>query len=504
MKFLPFIVSLILPLTALSAAVANSGEENFLNRLYKTTGITSAPEKTDEIIALLKTYPARSRMIARYFRGELQNAKLSANQRKQASQLLISHPGNPDIYGLFADKLSGHTALIKAARQLLLNIHKAEWDNHTRNAVNHAMRVFIQNFKRRPDLKKDCRFAETLLSRCSERLPEEQRACILSHLLNFFWFAAHEEFCCAPNFPRWKTLPDTGSKKLYNATLRKLRALEGKLPYPESMHLLSLYNFHLLPGCSRYAMRFSDIRNQEFKDIITASAFIDKNQALSKKYPLKTISPLLAIAVAQYTKSDAMLKKFFTPEETGFITAVSRKDFDTALKLLKPIIRGKKISNPEFLCAAADLLWHRRDRQLINDFAALSRSFPKLSPSVANSVGYILAVNNCHLDYAEELIKNALLANPANSAICDSLAYVFYRKKNFSAARKCIRIALLNRLPSSNNAPIFLHAAEIELELNGKKSPAFANYLKLARLSAQNDDEEFDHERCKELEGLLK
>lgn len=504
MKFLPFILSLILPLTVLSAAGESSAGQSFLNRLHETAGITSTPERTDKILSLLKAYPARSREIARYFRHELQNTKLSTAQREKALQLLISHPGNPDIYGLFADKFIGHTALIKAARQLLLNIHQTEWDNHTRNAVNHAMRVWIYNFRQHKDLKNDCRFAETLLSRCSKRLPVEQRACILSHLLNFFWFAAYEEFCCAPNFPRWKTLPDTGSKKLYNATLRKLRALEGKLPYPESMHLLSLYNFHQLPGGSRYAMRFSDIRNQEFKDIIAASAFLDKNQALSKKFTLAHNTPLLAIAAAQYTKSAEPLKKFFTPEEAGFITAVNRKDYDTALKLLKPIIRGKKISHPEFLCAAASLLWYRRDRQLINDCAALSRSFSELPPSVANSVGYLLAVGNCQLDYAEELIKKALRTEPANPSFCDSLAYVFYRKKNFSAARECIRIALLNSLPSSTNAPIFLHAAEIELELNGKNSPAFANYLKLARLSAQNDDDEFDYERCKKLEGLLK
>jgi tetratricopeptide (TPR) repeat protein len=98
------------------------------------------------------------------------------------------------------------------------------------------------------------------------------------------------------------------------------------------------------------------------------------------------------------------------------------------------------------------------------------------SAELANFLGYYLADRNEQLPRAETLIRLAVDKEPQNLAYLDSLAWVLYRKGQFSEAA-----AVMDRVVESlksSDAEIFDHAAEIQLALGNVL--AAADYLKQA------------------------
>ncbi len=116
------------------------------------------------------------------------------------------------------------------------------------------------------------------------------------------------------------------------------------------------------------------------------------------------------------------------------------------------------------------------------------------NPELANFLGYLWADENKNLDEAERLIRLAIEEEPGNSAYLDSMAWVLYRKKEFSEAEKYIRFSLKEEgfLP---NAVISDHAGDIFFAV-GKTAEAIEMWEKtLQRYIAT---EEVDREKGRE------
>ena len=64
---------------------------------------------------------------------------------------------------------------------------------------------------------------------------------------------------------------------------------------------------------------------------------------------------------------------------------------------------------------------------------ALHRERP-LDAGITNALGYTLADHKRELPRAEQLIREALAAQPDNPALLDSLGWVLYRRGQFAAA----------------------------------------------------------------------
>jgi lipopolysaccharide biosynthesis regulator YciM len=71
----------------------------------------------------------------------------------------------------------------------------------------------------------------------------------------------------------------------------------------------------------------------------------------------------------------------------------------------------------------------------------LKKKYPK-DPEIKNFLGYVLADHNRELDNAEILLKAALRSKPYSSAYLDSIAWLYYRKKEYELAEKYINKAL--------------------------------------------------------------
>lgn len=107
------------------------------------------------------------------------------------------------------------------------------------------------------------------------------------------------------------------------------------------------------------------------------------------------------------------------------------------------------------------------------------------NPHALNYVGYTLAEQNRELDRALRLIRRALSLYPDSYHIIDSLAWVYYRQKNYPAAWEAIRKALsINEREST----LWEHYGDIARAM-GKKNEARKGYSKALELGADKPDE---------------
>ncbi len=97
----------------------------------------------------------------------------------------------------------------------------------------------------------------------------------------------------------------------------------------------------------------------------------------------------------------------------------------------------------------------------------------------ANFLGYVLAVKNKNLDYAEKLIRMALEKEDTNPAYLDSMAWIFFQKKDYESAK----IYMEKSLKSGDGSPdavIADHAGDIYYALGEKD-----NALKYWRIASE-------------------
>ena len=98
---------------------------------------------------------------------------------------------------------------------------------------------------------------------------------------------------------------------------------------------------------------------------------------------------------------------------------------------------------------------------------ALRKEYPD-DAEVANSLGYFLAEKNQDLDYAEQLVTEALAADTGNGAYLDSLGWVYYRQGRFDDALDYL-IRAVNVLPED---PVILEHLGVVLHQQGQNREA--------------------------------
>jgi tetratricopeptide (TPR) repeat protein len=113
-------------------------------------------------------------------------------------------------------------------------------------------------------------------------------------------------------------------------------------------------------------------------------------------------------------------------------------------------------------------------------------------PETANFLGYVLAVKNKDLDYAEKLIRFAIDKDGRNPAYLDSMAWVFFKEKDYESARTYIEKSL-SLDGGSPDAVIADHAGDIYNAL-GEKSTA----LKYWKIAAETYSPDINRESIRE------
>ncbi|MBK7188257.1 MAG: tetratricopeptide repeat protein [bacterium] len=107
------------------------------------------------------------------------------------------------------------------------------------------------------------------------------------------------------------------------------------------------------------------------------------------------------------------------------------------------------------------------DTEAREDLERLRREFPD-NAEVANTLGYFLAEKALDLDRAEQMVRQALAADPGNGAYLDSLGWVLYRQGRFEGALDYL-IQAVNVLPED---PVILEHLGMVLKASGQRDQA--------------------------------
>lgn len=86
-----------------------------------------------------------------------------------------------------------------------------------------------------------------------------------------------------------------------------------------------------------------------------------------------------------------------------------------------------------------------------------------------NFLGYTYADRNIKLNTAEKLIKKALKLDPQNSAILDSMAWIYYRQKKYKKAKEYINKSIQAEKDDNIDSVILDHAGDIYIKLGLKE-----------------------------------
>jgi len=156
----------------------------------------------------------------------------------------------------------------------------------------------------------------------------------------------------------------------------------------------------------------------------------------------------------------------------------------------------RKIDDPEraehFLTAAEKISPESKDvlielAALYEDLGRLDEAIERImivhrnepeDASINNFYGYLLAVRGDSLDFAEELIKNALEVEPGNGYFLDSLGWVKYRKGEYPLA---LEVLLGASQIVVDDPVIWEHIGDTYMEL-GQPGLALESYTRSAEV----------------------
>jgi tetratricopeptide (TPR) repeat protein len=233
-------------------------------------------------------------------------------------------------------------------------------------------------------------------------------------------------------------------------------------------------------GLTQYQLKKNDLAEKSFSKVSSnAELFAVSQLALSGLYEENK----------QPDKAHKTLEKAL-PKSPNSVdlrvglanSLIRKKQFDEAQKILED---GLALSPKEerYHLSLAEIFERKKQYDLLEK---ILRSLLIINPDSANALnflGYSYADRNINLNEAEEMIQKALLLKPNDSYIQDSLAWVYYQKKDYKRAEELVRQALKG-IP---NEPVILeHLGDILIK-QGRKKEAQEIYTQALEHSTEID-----------------
>ncbi len=141
-----------------------------------------------------------------------------------------------------------------------------------------------------------------------------------------------------------------------------------------------------------------------------------------------------------------------------------QKKYKKAEKLFKKAIslNPRNFAYHFALGTAYDSL--KKPQKMIDEMRIVLKLKPGL-PSALNYIAYMHAVQGIKLDEAEQMINDALLQEPHNPYFLDTLAWIYYKKKEYGKALKALKKSLKE---SIEDPVVFEHLGDIHRALGNK------------------------------------
>mgnify|MGYP003292299680 CR=1 FL=1 len=171
-------------------------------------------------------------------------------------------------------------------------------------------------------------------------------------------------------------------------------------------------------------------------------------------------------------------KKFEDNVEIAYFYALLLQQLEQdkkAVKVLKKVLQTSPNYEHARLALAYSLESLSKYEQMEQHLQILLEQNPKKADAY-NLWGYSLTLRGVELDKAQELITQALALSPQDNAFIDSLAWLYYQKKDYQAALDLYK----NMDPQfiENNAEVAYHVGAVYYQLNERE--AAEKYLTMA------------------------
>ena len=256
-------------------------------------------------------------------------------------------------------------------------------------------------------------------------------------------------------------------------------------------NLQSLYAFYNEPklllrtlklGVQQFAANDPQILLQRLPLILELSLREDDEQEVQKqigvmmKFNLMNENLYYLCADYFFERNNLKQAKFFTsriqsPVIKGILSVTILMREKKYSEALKRVLQLERIfpEDPYYKILAAESARKSGDLETESQFMKEMYRKAGKSPDFCNYVGYTWAEQGIKLDQAEELLKKALKSSPDNYAYLDSMAWIYYKKKDYTNARIYIDQALKACSKERNKGVILDHAGDIYAELGDIK-----------------------------------
>ena len=214
----------------------------------------------------------------------------------------------------------------------------------------------------------------------------------------------------------------------------------------------------------------------------------------------------------EFRAAKRMMKKLDPDLEPSLLAVMhyERSEFAEIIKMLdSKILHMNNMEDFAFFSVLSSIQYARNSRwadvMITRVYTTYQAEPEKVPPQLRNAAGYVAADLNTSLDKAEKLIAAALKYDPDNPSYLDSMAWLSFRRKNFTEAEKLINRAIANEEPDESSSVLCFHAAEIKLAA-GKKAEAVKLFQRGKRcyLPGSKACRDYTPEQITALEKLLK
>lgn len=219
------------------------------------------------------------------------------------------------------------------------------------------------------------------------------------------------------------------------------------------------------------ALYFAGLLYKETKEWDKAITYLSK--VTDREYEK---SAKLYLSVCYEKKGDTnkafqVLKDYWEKEhddEIGYYLALyykNKHDYDNALKLLEELLKITD-NKSKIVLLIAEI--HLKRNEFEKGIALVKELLEKSpdNPDALNFIGYSYVERGINLEEAENMIQKALTLKPDDPYIMDSLAWLYYTKKDY---QKALEIQKKVVLKVKDDATILEHMGDILFALGEKK-----------------------------------
>lgn len=232
---------------------------------------------------------------------------------------------------------------------------------------------------------------------------------------------------------------------------------------------------------------FMGLLYKETKEWGKAIDFLEKVTDKGYEKSAKMYLSVCYEKIGQSDKAFIVLKDYWEKEhdgEIGYYLALyykNKRDYDNAYKLLEELLKDTDNSNKIILLMAEIHLKRNEFEKGISLVKGLLDKSPD-NPDALNFIGYSYVERGVNLEEAEVMIQKALNLKPDDPFIMDSLAWLYYMKKDY---HKALEIQKKVVLKIKDDATILEHMGDI-LSILGEKKAAREYYKKALENEPEN------------------